>query len=206
MKRDQIDFLLQLAYLEGTITTHGLYEQAVARRRVLAPSHPAAKGALLKRLEAAQAAHQKKTAMLLTVGEFLRKTRDRQALQPQEIFNRIGVSSNIYKMLERDRISPMKISVESWTKFQRLFRIPLATLQEMLHCTYRLVYFRRSFQTTLARYDSRKNKEVKALTVEHAAEELYARATLALPREEQAKLDSLWNAIKKTVGDSGLPK
>jgi hypothetical protein len=58
-----------------------------------------------------------------------------------------------------------------------------------------LVYFRASFKTTLARYDAQKNRKMKAATLERAAEELFARAALHLPRKEQEKLDALLHAL-----------
>jgi hypothetical protein len=84
-------------------------------------------------------------------------------------------------MLERDRISPLKVSLASWKKMRQFFQIPLNVLEDMIRRTHQLVYFRASFRTTLARYDARKNKKMKTATLEKAAEELFARATLPLP-------------------------
>lgn len=196
MKRSKIDLLLQLAFVEGAITTHGLYEKSVAGKKPEMLSSSASKAALARKLEAALAKKAAIAKAPLTVGTFLRKAREEQALKPEELFSRFGISPNMYKMLERDRVSPLKISSESWIKIQRLFQLPFETLEEMIRRTYQLVFFRASFRTTLARYDGRKNKAKKGSALEQAAEELYARASLALPKKEQETLDELLSAIK----------
>jgi hypothetical protein len=195
MKPDVVDLLLQLAFLEGKITTHGLYEQTVAQRRPIVQPTDAARNALLQQLEAALASSRSSATAPLTVGAYLRGLRRHQALQPQEVFSRLGITSNIYKLLEHDRISPLKISLDSWRKIRRFFQIPVAALEEMIRRTHQLVYFRASFRTTLARYDSRKKKKIKVATLEKAAEELFARATLPLPKKEQERLDEFLSAL-----------
>lgn len=194
-RRDTINFLLQLAFLEGKITTHGLYEQTVLNRKPLVRSADAVKAALSQRLEAALLSNRSKATSPLTLGAFLRRLREHQSLRPQDVISRTGISSNIYKMLERDRISPLKISLKSWKAMQQFFQIPLDALEDMIRRTHQLVYFRASFRTTLARYDTRKNKKMKAATLEKAAEELFVRATLPLPQKEQEKLNAFLKAL-----------
>ena len=194
-KRDIVDQLLQLAYLEGKITTHGLYERTVIQRKPVVQSSDASRNALAQQLEAALLSSRSKAVVPVTLCSFLRGLRQHQSLQLQDLLPRLGISSNIYKLLERDRISPLKISVSSWKKIQRFFQIPLGTLEEMIRRTHQLVYFRASFRTTLARYSARRNRKVKAATLEKAAEELFARATLPLPEKEQQRLDAFLRAL-----------
>lgn len=192
-----VDILLQLAYLEGSVTTHGLYEMGAAKREPVIAATAEAKSRLQKRLEEALRKKIAGQEQAMTVGLFLRQWRLSQAVRPQEIFLRLGLSSNIYSMLEHDRISPLKISVEVWRKLRSLFRISTDELVEMIRRTHQLVLFRPSFRTTLARYDSRKNRAMKPRTLRQAAEELYARAALDIPQEEKNKLEKLLSALRK---------
>jgi hypothetical protein len=194
MKRDPIDKLLRLAYLEGAIRTHKAYENAVEKRRSSVVLSDAKRMALQRKLELALEA---RTAgdNPLTVGALLKKIRSEQSMRPQEIFARIGLSSNIYQLLERDRISPLKISVDVWKRIMTLFNLSVDELSELVRRTHQLVFFRPSFRTTLARYDARKNKAMKASAVEKAAAELYSKAHLDLPVEENEKIERLLKSI-----------
>lgn len=194
MKRDPVDRLIQLAYLEGIITTHGAYEKSVVAGNPRAVATPAARAALLQRLEAALAGKAVEAAPL-TVGVFLRKARSEQSLRPQEIFARLGITQNIYRMLEEDRISPLKVPATAWKKFGQLFNLSADALVDMVRRTHQLVFFQPAFRSTLARYDGRKNKAMKAATIEKATKELYTRAQLVLPPEEEKKLDALLQSI-----------
>ncbi len=199
MNRNILDLLLQLGYLEGRITTHGLYEKSVLRKQPRAVASPAAKQALVKRLEAALALVGKEQREAPTVGSFLRAVRQEQSLDARELSTRLGLSANHYKLVERDRLSPLKIHAETWQKFIQLFSLPFGVFEEMVRRTHRLVYFRASFHTTLARYDGRKSKTKRSVTLEQAAEELYARAHLPVPPEEEIKLNLLLNTIARST-------
>ncbi len=194
MKKDPIDLLLQLAYLEGEITTHGLYEKTAGKRVAGRLADDASKGKLLQKLEAALESRSARNAPL-TVGGLLRKLRKERALHAKEISSRLGISPNIYRMLERDRISPLKIRVEVWKKLRTLLQVSSDSLAGLIRRTHQLVWFRPSFRSTLARYDARKNKALKASTLQRAAEELYAKASLPLPPEEEQRLMELLKAI-----------
>ena len=197
MKQDPVDLLLRLAFLEGEITTHGLYEKLAAKRRLPHRSSAAAKLALLQQLEASLPRTSASDRSPLTVGAYLCRIRQKRSLRPQDVSSRIGVSYNIYKMMERDRISPLKISIDAWRKLRRLFQIPKEMLVGMIRRTHQLVYFQASFRTTLARYDARKKRETKAVTLKKATEELFARAALPLPLKEQQKLNALFEALEE---------
>ena len=195
MKRDKVDILLQLAYLEGKINTHGAYEKSIAKKGPPGIVSASSRLALQRRLEAALTSERAEVP--LTVGAFLSKVRSEQALHAQQIFSRIGLSQNIYRMLEHDRVSPLKISAETWLKLRRFFDLSADALIEMIRRTHQLVYFRPSFRTTLARYDSRKQKGLKSSTLEKAAAELFTKAKLSLPPDEDSKLNDLLKSIRQ---------
>lgn len=197
MKRDVIDTLLQLAFLEATITTHGLYEKAVGGKNPLRNSSPAARAGLQAKLEVALLRREEMREVPLTVGAYLRRSRSERSLAPHDIFSRLEISANVYRMLERDGISPLKIPVASWRKMRQLFDLSADVLIGMIRCTHQLVWFRPSFRTTLARYDARKNKAMKASTLEEAARELYLKAALPIPAEEVEKLSSFFKALSE---------
>ena len=195
MKRDTIDRLIQLAYLEGTISTRKAYENAVARRQVGVTLAPGQSDALQRKLELALENKSGAADLPLTIGSLLKKIRTEQSLRPQDIFSRIGLTSNIYQLLERDRISPLKISVDVWKRIRTLLDVPVEQLSELVRRTHQLVFFRPSFRTTLARYDAKKNKAMKASSLEKATAELYAKAHLDLPEGEKERLDTLLKSI-----------
>ena len=195
MRRDRVDILLQLTFLEGRINTHGAYEKSVARKLPQPLASSDSRSLLERSLEAALAAKSFQEEATTTVGSFLRSLRSAQSLRAQQIFPRIGLSRNIYRMLEQDRISPLKIPLEAWRRLCQLAKLPPQVLGEMIRRTHQLVWFRPSFRTTLARYDARKQKGMKASTLEKAATELYTKAQLSLPADEKAKLDALLKSI-----------
>jgi transcriptional regulator with XRE-family HTH domain len=196
MKRTRVDKLLQLAFLEGRINTHGAYEKAVGRRKAEEKVPPALRDALIVRLEKALASRAERE-IPLTVGAFLKGIRRHHSLRPEQIFSRLGVSQNIYRMLEHDRLSPLRLSVETWKKFLRLFNMPVETLEELIRRTHQLVLYRPSFRTTLARY-SPKKKGTKSSDIEKAASELYTKAKLKIPQKEEERLNALLKSISGT--------
>jgi hypothetical protein len=197
MKRDHIDLLVQLAFLEGSVTTHGLYEKTVSTRKPTVEVDPQPRTALIRRLEAALQRLTQSAQAPPTIGLFLRKARHAGSIQARDIYTRIGVTSAVYAMIERDRLTPIKIQAESWRRLQQLFQLPFHTLESMITHTYRLVFFRAAYGSTLARYDGRRSRRPKSEILKEAAEELYARASLPLPKQEQLKLENLLQAIRE---------
>ena len=192
MKFDQVDILLQTAFLEGKIVMHGAYEKAVeGRKRVIAP-RPPARESLLRQLEAAAVEE-----MPLTVGALLRGIRAGTALRPREVSVRLGCPHDVYCMLEADRISPLRVPVDSWRRLARLCSIPADALAQLIRRTHRLVWFRPGYTTSLARFTPGGDRQAKRSAVEGAARELLAKADLLLPRREEARLQALIDAIKK---------
>lgn len=196
MKRDKIDLLVQLAFVEGEITTHGLYERIVAKRRPAEHSSATSKARLVHTLAAATA-RTAETNAPLTIGAFLRRVRIGHTVRSQDVLSRLGIPSNLYRMLERDRLSPLRIPPRSWNRLIAFFQIPFDDLENLIRRTHRLVYFRASFCSTLGRYDHRKGKGKRKTVLEQAAGELYAKADLSLPAQEQENLDRLLDSIRR---------
>lgn len=197
MKRDLVDKLIQIAYLEGVITTHGLYEQVAGRRKTTSVAAAASKKRLIERLEKALRGDTRLQEEYLTIGGFLKTLRSGTSVGSQEIFTRLGVSRNLYRMIEHDRVSPLRIPVNVWRRFQGIFNLPVDALAGMIRRTYQLVLFRPAFNSTLARYDARKSKPVKRRTVELAATELFVRARFELSAEEEKKIQELVDSIAR---------
>jgi len=209
MKRDTVDRLLQVAFLEGTITTRGLYERIVAGKKPDVQASQTFRDRLHERLEEGLATtlsgqigarpgvgvQADNMGVLRTIGSLLRQTRSEVALRAQEVSSRLGISQNVYRMLEQDRISPLKISAGTWKRFGSLFNVSVDEVIEMIRRTHRLVFFRPSFRATLARYDGRKNTAMKDTTLEQAATELFIRARLPLAPDEEEKLNALLKSI-----------
>ena len=200
MKNERVDTLIQLAWLEGWISTHGAYEKAIVKRNTQTLVSPNSRVALIERLESVLAETKAETP--LTVGALLRALRTEHSLRSQEIFSRIGVTQNIYRMMEQDTISPLKISLEVWKRLIALLNLSVDELAEMIRRTHQLVFFRPMLKGVLARYSSRKKKKsMKTSILEKAYSELYAKANLDLPEAEQRRLNNLITTLKdKTKG------
>lgn len=194
-RHDHIDLLLRLAWLEGWVNTHGAYEKAVAKREPGTGVNEAARSRLIGKLESALAAVKPEPP--LTVGAMLRDTRVTRMLRPQEIFSRIGVTQNIYRMMEQDAISPLKIPVEVWKRLVTLLDLSLGELEGMLRRTHQLVLFRPALRGVLARYKPAGRKGLKAATLETAFKEMYAKAELDIPESDRHRLEKLVTALRK---------
>lgn len=197
--KDPVDRLLQLAFLEGVISTRGAYEKQVARKQVTAKRSPALKESVARRLERELGSVQP----VATVGSFLQKVLESPAVQPRDVSSRLGITANVFAMLTRNRISPLKVSAESWRRFVKLFQLPVDDLIEMIRRTQQLIHYRSSFKMTLARYDTRKNKELKATTLAKATEELYSRADLPLPDAQLRKIEELRTELLDPAAPDG---
>ncbi len=194
MKNENIDALLRLAWLEGLVHTRGAYEKAVARRTLRLQVQPQERAFLIERLEGALARGQK--AMPLTVGALLKSVRSR-GLQPQEIFARIGVTKNIYTLMEQDAISPLKIPAAAWQKLMVLLNMSFEEIADTIRRTCRLVAYRPALGGMLARYKGKKRGK-KKLALEKAYRELYTRADLPLPPSDEKKLNDLLSTLQSS--------
>lgn len=193
--KERVNSLIQLAWLEGWINTHGAYEKAISKRKTQASISPRKRTQLIGRLESAL--NETKPETPLTIGALLRGLRTGQMLRPQEVFARIGVTRNIYRMMEQDAISPLKISTDVWKRLITLLNISADELAEIIRRTHQLVFFRPSFKGVLARYSKRKAKGMKKSMLEKACSELYAKASLEIPKEEESKLNHLIRDLRE---------
>jgi transcriptional regulator with XRE-family HTH domain len=193
MKNDNVDTILRLAWLEGLVKTHGAYEKAVARRVVQIAVSPQERSRVIERLEAALAG--RKQPLPLTVGGLLKSLRASGRLTAEDIFSRIGVTKNIYALMEQDAISPLRIPAGVWRKLIVLLNISFEEIAEILRATCRLIVYRPSFGGMLARYKGKKGGK-KKLAMEKAFTELYTRAELPLPPEDEKRLNALLSEIQ----------
>lgn len=194
MNNERVDRLLQLAWLEGWINTHGAYERAMTNRKPHVYVSPTSRNALIEQLKSVLA--ETKPAVPLTVGALLREMRATQSLRSQEIFSRLGVTQNIYRMMEQDAISPLKISANVWKKLMKLLNLPIDEFANTIRQTHQLVFFRPSIKGVLARYKTGKRKSLKSSTLEKAYAEMYVKAKLTIPRQDEKKLDDLIATLK----------
>jgi len=200
MSGEFFDLVLRIAYLEGAVDIHGAYEREVQTRVAVEPVPEASRALLIRRLENAQSLAAPVRDLPLTLGAFLRRASRTLPRGGADLARRIGVSRNLFRLLEHDRISPLKIPVESWLRFLSFFRLPAAELEVMLRRTHRLVVLQPSYRSTLARYSAGPRGRRKNQILDRAAGELYARAELSVPPDEQARLDALLTSIRRQSG------
>jgi len=189
-----VDTLIRLAWLEGMVQTHGAYERAVLQRKEALSVSPAQQAQLVERL---QGALQERRP--LTVGSLLRSVRSNNKLVPHDVFTRIGVSRNIYTLMEQDAISPLKIPAAVWQRLMALLKIALPDMATLLRRTVQLTAYRPHFSGMLARYKGIKGGK-KLTALEKAFAELYARADLELPPEHEQALEKLLEELRRSPG------
>ena len=193
MSDHPVDMLLQLAFLEGVVHTRGAYEQVVLRREWTVPITKSRTARLEERLVSALGARV--PAELLTVGAFLRNVRRDERVRAEDLMDRLGLSRNLYRMLEHDRISPLRIPPAVWRKIRQLWKIPGDVLEGMIRRSHTLIFFQPSYRAALARYRRREMRRSRAAAMERAARELYLRAPLQLPPDEEKKVQDLLRSI-----------
>jgi hypothetical protein len=193
MNDHPVDMVLRLAFLEGVVHTRGAWERAVAGRTAIPAVAPARAPLLEQRLTDALAGAIR--SELLTVGTFLRHAEAEIGSTGEEMASRVGLRRNIYRLLEHDRISPLRIPPEVWRRIRAFWNIPGDVLEGMIRRTHQLVFFRPSYRATLARYRHSGGTARRSSAMQKAATELYARARLELPPDEEHRLRELIRAI-----------
>ncbi len=196
MTHDLLDVVLRLAFAEGAIELHGAYERAVEHRGRAEASSREARARLLRLLEAELSACQGCATIPMTVGVYLQRASEDGTYSAVEIARRLHLARNVYRMMERDRISPLEVPEDAWRRFRDLFRLSTESLEEMLLRTHGLVFFQHSFRSTLARYPSGSSGKGRAEVLHQAAVELYTRADLPLPPAEKARLGKLFILLR----------
>lgn len=191
MKRHPVDNLLQIAFLEGAIGTHGAYETAV-RRRVPDPDGPGSHDpALEDRLVAA--ARALVPSSRLTIGSYLNAVRrDPSESEARRFGERLGITTAMVRLLERDRLSPLRLPASVWRILGRTFGLGLPELREMIRRTHQVVVFGPAVRGTLARRrKGKQDRRANRNALEAVAREMLARADLRLPAGEESRLRSL---------------
>lgn len=190
---DSVDRLLQLAFLEGSVTTHGLYEKVVLRRPEAVRGGDSVRGATLRRLiEILPQPSAPKT-----IGEFLRDERKRRSVPLSLIQRRLGMPDLAYKMLENDSISPLKVPRNTWRRVKDLWKVPWREMEAMIRASHYLTVFRPSYKGTLLRYRRKTNSTYPMDARFSAARELYLRAKLPLPAREQLSIEKYLSELKR---------
>jgi hypothetical protein len=197
MKKDALDRLIQLAFLEGTVQTHGAWENNVLRTDPRYRSTAASRRRLVERLDAALEVRPSPTLLPETVGAFLRRTLGGKAPALRALAQRLRLTEATVRLLEQDRISPVKVSAERWRTFMEGFSLSASEIAGMLMRTHQAVVFRPAVRTALARYRSAgaRGKGGKSAALEAAAAELYTRAGVRLPPAEEKKIRKLLHEI-----------
>ena len=190
-----VNRLLQLAFLEGAITTHGLYEKIVMRRPEANYVHNRLRTITMKKLlrEIATAAEPLPPK---TVGEFLSEMRIRRQVSVFEVRRDLDVPLLTYRMLENDTISPLRVSMNTWKRIKDLWEISWEELETMIRASHYLAVLRPSYRGTLLRYRRKTGSTYPPDARLTAARELYLRARLSLPAREKLSIDNLICELK----------
>ena len=127
----------------------------------------------------------------------MEQLRTRRGMAPREFGKTLGLSASMVHLLERDRISPLKLPLSFWRTLRAVLEIDIAEFSEMIRRTHRLVFFGPAVRGTLARRrkQQRNNDTRGGDALEEAARELLARAQLPLPPAEEARLQKLLESL-----------
>ncbi|MEX2117180.1 MAG: hypothetical protein WEB37_09845 [Bacteroidota bacterium] len=190
-----VNRLLQLAFLEGAIITHGLYEKIVLRRADADHVDNRLRTITMKKLlrEIASAAEPLPPK---TVGEFLSEMRIRRQVSLFAVRRRLDVPMLTYRMIENDTISPLKVPMNTWKRIKDMGKIPWEELEIMIRASHYLAVFRPSYRGTLLRYRRKTSSTYPPDPRLSAARELYLRARLPLPARERQSIDDLICELK----------
>ncbi|MBI5474854.1 MAG: hypothetical protein HY961_21140 [Ignavibacteriae bacterium] len=191
MQIESVDTLLQVAWLEGWVQTHGAYEKKVARLLCSEPSP--SRDRMVERL--IDAIDNRKSPAPLTIGSMLRSMTDDRRIRVAKVFVHAGMSPNLFLLIEQDAISPLKISVEIWRKMMQMSNVPIDDFAGMIRRTQQLVHYRPAFKDVLARCRSGQ-MNAKRQEMEEAYVELYAKAILPIPKSDEMKLKQLLDDLK----------
>jgi len=195
MKRDRIDTILQLAYLDGKITTKGLIEKVVMRRQPGEKMSDEKTEQLHIRLCAALEERHTSEAMkgALTLGEYIsNEVSDHPASDRRSVLSvlakKAGCTVTQISDLCRDRLSPLEIAADGMKALLQHMKIPSPAAVVLLQNSIRCSYLELSLASTLARYDSSKGGR-KSQAMRRAVRELYIKAEVVLPQAEEQRIN-----------------
>lgn len=196
-----VNRLIQLAFLEGAITTRGLYEKAVLQRDESEMMKDRSQSMTLMRLF--RGFDEAMDLQVMTVGEFLQKMRLQQGITALTVHRRLSIPLLTYKMLENDSVSPLNISLRSWKKIRDMWNVPWARLENMIRASHYLMVFRPSYKGTLLRYRKKTSYTYPPDARASAARELYLRARLPLPARQKQSIERYMVKLRGLVLDDG---
>ncbi|MEX1137826.1 MAG: hypothetical protein WEB33_02940 [Bacteroidota bacterium] len=189
-----VNRLIRFAFLEGAITTRGLYEKAVLRRGEAEMKENRSQAMTLRKLF--REFDDAGPLYARTAGEFLREMRSQQGFTAAAVHGLLDIPLLTYKMLENDSVSPMNVSLSAWKKIRNLWKIPWTQLEDLIRASHYLMVFRPSYKGTLLRYRKKTSSTYPPDARVSAARELYLRARLPLPRHEQQSIERYMRELR----------
>ncbi len=194
-----VDRLFRLAFLEGAVTTRGLYERTILSRGAVETGEnrsPLTLKKLFRELNDREALNTS------TVGEFLREKRLQHGLTALVVHRRLDIPLLTYKMLENDSVSPLNLSLVAWKKIREMWKIPWGELENLIRASHYLTVFRPSYKGTLLRYRRKTSSTYPTDARVSAARELYLRAHLPLPIHEKKSIDRYVRELRSLNSDN----
>lgn len=194
-----VNRLIRLAFLEGAISTRGLYERTILKREEADIKENPPQVMTLRKLFREFDDAGLPTGR--TAGEFLRQMRLRQGLTAVAAHRLLDIPLLTYRMLENDSVSPTNVPLSAWKKIKAMGKIPWAQLEELIRASHYLMVFRPSYKGTLLRYRKKTSHPYPPDARVSAARELYLRARLPLPPFETQSIDRYLTELRE--GNSG---
>ena len=192
MKRDLIDLIIQLAYLDGRITTKGLIEKVMMKRTPVERVSTQKVEQLHDRLVAVM--DERKTAEAtkgaLTLGEYLTHEIITRAGKPESVVltsiaRKVGIAVSQMTRLCRDTLSPLEIQANAMNTLLRYLALPSQAAVVLIKNSIRCASLSPSLASTLARYDAKYGRH-KSKVMQKAIRELFVKADIHIsPAQEQ---------------------
>jgi hypothetical protein len=195
MKRDLVDLILQLTYLEGRITTKGLIEKVMMKRapvdRMSIQKTEQLHDRLIALLDERKTFEATKGA--LTLGEYLTheiasRARKPEAIVLASIAKKSGIAVSQLTRLCRDTLSPLEIPAKAMNVLLRHYALPLQAAVRLIQNSIRCANLSPSLASTLARYDARYNRH-KSKAMQKAVRELFVKADIHISPNLQERIN-----------------
>ncbi len=195
MKRDSIDLILQLAYLDGRITTRGLIEKVVMKRapveRISAQKLEQLHNRLVAILDERKAAQATKGA--LTLGEYITRevithARKKESVVLASMAKKAGIAVSQLTRLCRDTLSPLEIPANAMNLLLHYLSLPSQAAVVLIKNSIRCANLNPSLASTLARYDAKQNRH-KSKEMQKAVRELFVKADIHISPDRQEQIN-----------------
>lgn len=199
-KRYPVNRLIRLAFLEGAISTRGLYEKIVLTREEADMKENPPQATFRKLFREFDDAGLPTGR---TAGEFLRQIRLQQGLTAFAAHRLLDIPLLTYRMLENDSVSPMNVPLSAWKRVKAMGKISWVQLEELIRASHYLMVFRPSYKGTLLRYRKKTSHPHPPDARVSAARELYLRARLPLPPFETQSIERYLRELRAGNSDNG---